>query len=152
MVATYDLKPEMSSQEVGKKLVEAIASDKFDFIVVNYANPDMVGHSGMLEPSIKACEAIDEQLGILEKIILEKNAAMIISADHGNIECMLDDENHPHTSHTTNPVPFIFITPNHNNYILENGALNDIAPSILKLFKIAIPQEMDGKNLIINKN
>jgi len=152
LVATYDLKPEMSSQEVGKKLVEAIASDKFDFIVVNYANPDMVGHSGMLEPSIKACEAIDEQVGILEKILLEKNGALIISADHGNIECMLDDEKHPHTSHTTNPVPFIFITQNYRNYILENGALNDIAPSILKLFKIAIPQEMDGKNLIINKN
>ena len=152
MVATYDLKPEMSSPEVGKKLVEAIASNKFDFIVANYANPDMVGHSGMLEPSIKACEAIDEQLGILEKIILEKNGALIISADHGNIECMLDDENHPHTSHTTNPVPFIFITQNYRNYILKNGALNDIAPSILKLFKIEIPQEMDGKNLIINKN
>lgn len=152
MVATYDLKPEMSSQEVGKKLVEAIASDKFDFIVVNYANPDMVGHSGMLEPSIKACEAIDEQLGILEKIILEKNGAMIISADHGNIECMLDEENYPHTSHTTNPVPFVFIAPNYSDYVLKNGALNDIAPSILQLFKIAIPQEMDGKNLIINKN
>ena len=152
MVATYDLKPEMSSSEVGRKLVEAIASNKFDFIVANYANPDMVGHSGMLEPSIKACEAIDNQLGILEKIILEKNGAMIISADHGNIECMLDDENHPHTSHTTNPVPFIFISANHGDYALENGALNDIAPSILKLFKIAIPQEMDGKNLIINKN
>ena len=152
MVATYDLKPEMSSQEVGKKLVEAIASDKFDFIIANYANPDMVGHSGMLEPSIKACEAIDAQLGILEKIILEKNGALIISADHGNIECMLDDENHPHTSHTTNPVPFILITQNYHNYILENGALNDISPSILKLLKIAIPQEMDGKNLIINKN
>ena len=152
MVATYDLKPEMSSQEVGKKLVEAIASDKFDFIIANYANPDMVGHSGMLEPSIKACEAIDAQLGILEKIILEKNGALIISADHGNIECMLDDENHPHTSHTTNPVPSIVITQNHHNYILENGAPNDISPSILKLLKIAIPQEMDGKNLIINKN
>lgn len=152
MVATYDLKPEMSSQEVGKKLVEAISTNKFDFIVVNYANPDMVGHSGLLTPSIKACEAIDEQLGILEKIILEKNGALIISADHGNIECMLDEENQPHTSHTTNPVPFIFITSNHENYILKNGALNDIAPSILKLFKIAIPQEMDGKNLIINKN
>ena len=152
MVATYDLKPEMSSHEVGKKLVDAIASNKFDFIVANYANPDMVGHSGMLEPSIKACEAIDAQLGILEKIILEKNGALLISADHGNIECMLDEENHPHTSHTINPVPFILITKNHHNYILENGALNDIAPSILNLFKIAIPQEMDGKNLIINKN
>ncbi len=151
MVATYDLKPEMSSHEVGKKLVDAIASNKFDFMVVNYANPDMVGHSGMLEPSIKACEAIDEQLGILEKIILEKNGALLISADHGNIECMLDAENHPHTSHTTNPVPLVLITPNHHNYTLENGALNDIAPSILNLFEIAIPQEMDGKNLIINK-
>jgi len=147
-VATYDLKPEMSSNEVGEKLREAINSEKFDFIIVNYANPDMVGHSGMLDPSIAACEAIDAQLGLLEKVILEKNGMMLISADHGNIECMLDHNHQPHTSHTTNPVPFILIGKNTAGLTLENGALNDIAPTILHLMQIEKPREMDGKNLI----
>lgn len=150
LVATYDLKPEMSANEITQKLVENINANKFDFILVNYANPDMVGHSGNLESSIKACETIDEQLGILEKLILEKNGAMLISADHGNIECMIDKEQQPHTAHTTNPVPFIFISNQAKNYSLIDGALNDIAPSILKLFNIKIPYEMDGKNLILN--
>jgi 2,3-bisphosphoglycerate-independent phosphoglycerate mutase len=150
LVATYDLKPEMSANEITQKLVENINANKFDFILVNYANPDMVGHSGNLESSIKACETIDEQLGILEKLILEKNGAMLISADHGNIECMIDKEQQPHTAHTTNPVPFIFISNQAKNYSLIDGALNDIAPSILKLFNIKIPHEMDGKNLILN--
>lgn len=148
-VATYDLKPEMSAFEVGEKLSNAIKSEKFDFIVVNYANCDMVGHSGDLEPSIKACQAIDLQLGILEKLILEKNGAMLISADHGNIECMQDENNHPHTSHTTNPVPLVLISNDANNIKLENGALSDIAPTILHLMQIESPQEMTGKNLII---
>ena len=149
-VATYDLKPEMSANEVGEKLREAIASEKFDFIIVNYANPDMVGHSGMLDPSIAACEAIDRQLGLLEKIILEKNCMMLISADHGNIECMLDHDHHPHTSHTTNPVPLILIGKNVSEIKLNNGALDDIAPTILSLMKIEQPQDMKGKNLIKN--
>src|SRR3989338_2546458 len=149
-VATYDLKPEMSAHEVGDKLREAITEEKFDFIIVNYANPDMVGHSGLLEPSIKACETIDYELGELEKIILEKNGMMIISADHGNIECMLDKNREPHTSHTTNPVPFILIGKNIQNTKLQNGRLSDIAPTILHLMKIEKPSEMDGKNLIQN--
>lgn len=147
-VATYDLKPEMSSSEIGEKLREAIASEKFDFIIVNYANPDMVGHSGMLAPSIAACEAIDAQLGMLEKAILEKDGMMLISADHGNIECMMDEDHHPHTSHTTNPVPLILIGKNTSGLKLANGGLKDIAPTVLHLMKIAQPQEMDGKNLI----
>lgn len=147
-VATYDLQPEMSANEIGEKLRAAIASEKFDFIVVNYANPDMVGHSGMLEPSIKACEAIDAQLEMLEKIILEKDGAMLISADHGNVECMLDHNHQPHTSHTTNPVPLILIKNDVSGLSLENGALSDIAPTILHLMKIEQPEEMTGKNLI----
>lgn len=147
-VATYDLKPEMSALEVGEKLAAALKSDKFDFIVVNYANPDMVGHSGKLAASIKACEAIDFQLGMLEKLILEKNGTMLISADHGNIECLLDHNHKPHTSHTTNPVPFILIKKDANGLNLQNGGLSDIAPTILHLMKIAQPQEMTGKNLI----
>jgi 2,3-bisphosphoglycerate-independent phosphoglycerate mutase len=149
-VATYDLKPEMSANEIGEKLCEAIASDKFDFLVVNYANPDMVGHSGILEPSIKACETIDAQLGKLEKAILEKDGVMLISADHGNVECMLDHEKNPHTSHTTNPVPLILIGKNASGLKLENGRLSDIAPTILGLMNIVQPHEMDGKNLIKN--
>lgn len=151
LVSTYDLKPEMSSVEIGEKLCLAINSDNFDFIIVNYANPDMVGHSGLLDPSIKACEAIDKQLAILEKIILQKNGAMIISADHGNIECMIDENYQPHTAHTTNPVPFILITNNANEYNISDGNLSDIAPSVLNLLTIEKPIEMSGKNLITKK-
>lgn len=147
-VATYDLQPEMSANEVGEKLRGAISSDKFDFIVVNYANPDMVGHSGLLDPAIKACEAIDAQLGALEKIILEKDGLMLISADHGNIECMQDHNHQPHTSHTTNPVPLILIGKNIGDKKLNDGSLSDIAPTILHLMNIAQPAEMTGKNLI----
>jgi 2,3-bisphosphoglycerate-independent phosphoglycerate mutase len=147
-VATYDLKPEMSALEVGEKLSDAIKSDKFDFIIVNYANPDMVGHSGDLSASMKACEAIDNQLAMLEKTILEKDGYMLISADHGNIECMLDENHLPHTSHTTNPVPLILIGNDVAEFKLQNGALSDIAPTILHLANIAQPQEMTGKNLI----
>ena len=149
-VATYDLKPEMSSQEIGKNLEEAINSDKFDFIIVNYANPDMVGHSGNLPASIKACEAIDAQLAMLEKAILKKDGILLITADHGNIECMIDENHQPHTSHTTNPVPLILIGNNQSSQKLANGALNDIAPTILHLMGIEKPGEMDGKNLIKN--
>jgi 2,3-bisphosphoglycerate-independent phosphoglycerate mutase len=151
-VATYDLQPEMSAAEIGDKLSAAIEAEKFDFIIVNYANPDMVGHSGMLEPAIAACKAIDEQLAKLEKVILKKNGAMIITADHGNVECMVDENHQPHTSHTTNPVPFILIANNSSSYHLENGALNDIAPTILGLMEITKPSEMDGKNLIVKTN
>jgi 2,3-bisphosphoglycerate-independent phosphoglycerate mutase len=147
-VATYDLKPEMSAYEVGDKLCAAIASEKFDFIVVNYANCDMVGHSGILDPSIKACESIDRELAILEKAILEKDGLMLISADHGNIECMLDHNHQPHTSHTTNPVPFILIGKNVAHLKLKNGRLSDIAPTILHLMNIEKPSEMTGENLV----
>lgn len=150
MVATYDLKPEMSAFEIGEKLSAAIKSDKFDFIIVNYANCDMVGHSGCLPPSIKACEAIDQQLGMLEKTILEKDGLILISADHGNIECLLDENHHPHTSHTTNPVPLILIGKDIKNLKLKNGNLSDIAPTILNLMKIEQSSDMTGKNLIEN--
>ncbi len=149
-VRTYDLKPEMAAAEVGKNLEEAIKSDQFDFIIVNYANPDMVGHSGDLTASIKACQAIDEQLGMLEKNILARDGILLITADHGNIECMIDENHQPHTSHTTNPVPLILVGKNVSGASLANGALNDIAPTILHLMNIEKPREMDGKNLIKN--
>jgi 2,3-bisphosphoglycerate-independent phosphoglycerate mutase len=147
-VATYDLQPEMSSVELGEKLRAAINSAKFDFIVVNYANCDMVGHSGMLTPAIKACEAIDAQLGMLEKVILEQDGLMLITADHGNIECMLDEHGNPGTTHSTNPVPFVLIGNEVQNLKLEDGGLSDIAPTILHLMNIEKPAEMTGKNLV----
>jgi len=149
-VATYDLKPEMAASEIGAKLKAAIESEEFNFIIANYANPDMVGHSGVIGASIKACEAIDEQLAILEKTILEKDGILLISADHGNIECMLDENSLPHTSHTTNPVPFIAIGKNVNRFKISDGSLSDIAPTILALMNISQPKEMTGKNLISN--
>lgn len=150
-VTTYDLMPEMSAAEVGNNLRDAIDSGEFDFIVVNYANPDMVGHSGMLDASIKACEAIDNQLHQLEKTILAQDGLMLITADHGNIECMLDDKQNPHTSHTTNPVPFILVGNDVSHMQLANGRLSDIAPTILQLLHVTQPPEMDGNNLITQK-
>jgi 2,3-bisphosphoglycerate-independent phosphoglycerate mutase len=150
-VATYDLKPEMSAAKIGKKLCQAIYSGAFDFIIVNYANPDMVGHSGMLAPAIKACEIIDSQLGMLEKIILEKGGLLLLSADHGNIECMQDKNQRPHTAHTTNLVPLILIGQNVAGFSLKDGCLSDIAPTILHLMQLAKPAEMTGKNLIERK-
>ncbi len=147
-VATYDLQPEMSALELGEKLRAAINSKKFDFIVVNYANCDMVGHSGLLEPAIKACQTIDFQLGELEKTILANDGLMLISADHGNIEEMLDESGNPNTAHSTNPVPFILIGRDVENLKLKDGRLSDIAPTILNLMQIAKPAEMTGENLV----
>ena len=147
-VKTYDLQPEMSAKEVGEKLVSSINSGEFDFIVVNYANPDMVGHSGILDASIKACKTIDEELKNLEKAILENDGKMLITADHGNIECMLDKNQKPHTAHTTNPVPFVLIGNNIEGKKMQDGRLSDIAPTILKLMNIGQPKEMEGNNLI----
>jgi 2,3-bisphosphoglycerate-independent phosphoglycerate mutase len=148
-VATYDLQPEMSAAQVGKNLSDAIKSNKYDFLVVNYANPDMVGHSGVMAASIEACEAIDNQLGMLSDLILQQDGIMIISADHGNIEDMVDEQGNPHTAHTTNPVPFVLIGNDFKNTRLKNGRLCDIAPTILDLMNIKQPVEMTGDNLII---
>jgi 2,3-bisphosphoglycerate-independent phosphoglycerate mutase len=148
-VATYDLQPEMSANIVSEKLLEAIKSKKYNFIVVNYANADMVGHSGLLKPAIAACQTIDKQLALLESAILEIGGNMLITADHGNIECMSDHHNQPHTAHTTNPVPFILINKNAQQYTLINGSLQDIAPSVLQLLNLVKPLEMTGESLII---
>ncbi|MBL6665228.1 MAG: 2,3-bisphosphoglycerate-independent phosphoglycerate mutase, partial [Rickettsiales bacterium] len=147
-VATYDLQPEMSAIEVGQNLRKAISSGQYDLIIVNYANPDMVGHSGKLEPAIKACEVIDNELGLLETEILKNNGQMLITADHGNIECMRDENNKPHTSHTTNLVPFILVTNKNQHKTLKNGSLKDIAPTILNLLDLEKPTEMTGDNLL----
>lgn len=149
-VATYDLQPEMSAIEVNDKLIEAINSKKYDFIVVNFANPDMVGHTGNMNATIKAIETIDNQLERLIKTVLENNGTIFVTADHGNAEKMYDDvKNQPCTTHTTNLVPFIMVGNNVNNVKLrDKGALCDIAPTILKFMKISVPFAMNGKNLI----
>lgn len=152
-VATYDLKPEMSAYEITEKLVEVIEADKFDFIVVNYANTDMVGHTGDTQAAIKAVEAVDDCLGKIISATLSKDGAMIITADHGNAEQMFDEAtNQPHTAHTLNLVPIIIIAEKlrGNKSEIAEGKLGDIAPTILKIMGIAQPDEMTGRSLLEN--
>jgi 2,3-bisphosphoglycerate-independent phosphoglycerate mutase len=149
-VATYDLKPEMSAPELTDKVVEAIHSNRFDVIILNYANTDMVGHTGKLEAAIKAVEAVDICLGHLEKAVFEKGGALLVTADHGNAESMEDTENHqPHTSHTTNPVPFFIVTKIPYEINRTEGTLIDIAPTILGLLDLAVPKEMEGHSFLL---
>jgi 2,3-bisphosphoglycerate-independent phosphoglycerate mutase len=146
-VATYDLKPEMSAFEVTAAIENAIAKEQFDVIIVNYANGDMVGHSGDLQAAIKAVEAVDACLGRLEKAITATGGVMLITADHGNAEQMFDPETgQPHTAHTTLPVPLILVGK--NDARLQNGRLADIAPTLLTLLNLPQPAEMTGKSLI----
>jgi 2,3-bisphosphoglycerate-independent phosphoglycerate mutase len=144
-VATYDLKPEMSAYEVTDALVKEIEADHFDAIILNYANPDMVGHSGMLEPTIKAIEAVDECLGKVVDLIIEKGGTAIITADHGNSDEVITLEGKPMTAHTTNPVPVIVTK---QGLELRDGILADLAPTMLGLLNIQLPAEMTGKSII----
>ncbi|MBO6243916.1 MAG: 2,3-bisphosphoglycerate-independent phosphoglycerate mutase, partial [Clostridia bacterium] len=151
-VETYDQKPEMSAYEVTDKVLEAIKSDKYDNIILNYANTDMVGHTGNLDAAIKAVEAIDKCVGKIVKLIKEKNGNLIITADHGNAEQMIDyTTGEPHTAHTTNPVPLILITPNEKLQLKEDGKLADLSPTMLDLMNLEKPKEMTGNSLIIDK-
>ncbi|MEM9343345.1 MAG: 2,3-bisphosphoglycerate-independent phosphoglycerate mutase [Pseudomonadota bacterium] len=146
-VATYDLQPEMSAGEVADKLVEAIGKD-FDLIVVNFANPDMVGHTGDLHAAMKACEAVDQGLGRAVEAVKKAKGAMIITADHGNCETMVDPKTgEPHTAHTTNPVPVILFGGK-KGAALKNGRLADLAPTLLQLMDLDKPDEMTGESLI----
>ena len=149
-VETYDQKPEMSAYEVTDKVVEALENDKYDAVILNFANTDMVGHTGSLEAAIKAVEAVDECVGRIVKVIEEKKGNLIITADHGNAEQMIDYKTgEPHTAHTTNPVPIILITDNPNYKLKENGKLADLAPTMLELMGLEKPQEMTGESLLI---
>lgn len=145
-VETYDLKPEMSAYEVTDALVADIEADKSDAIILNFANPDMVGHSGMLEPTIKAIEAVDENLGRVVDAIIAKDGYAIIFADHGNADTMITPEGKPHTAHTTVPVPVIVTKKGVT--LREDGRLADIAPTMLDLLNIKKPAEMTGESLI----
>ncbi|HKF49779.1 MAG TPA: 2,3-bisphosphoglycerate-independent phosphoglycerate mutase [Terracidiphilus sp.] len=148
-VATYDLAPEMRAEAIGDTVVKAVNDTAFDLIVVNFANADMVGHSGKLEPTIKACEAVDAQLGRIYKAVKERNGNWLITADHGNAELMVDPvTGGPHTAHTTNPVPFIYVGEVANNYRLRtDGSLRDISPTLLNLLDLGLPKEMTGGDM-----
>jgi 2,3-bisphosphoglycerate-independent phosphoglycerate mutase len=149
-VRTYDMQPEMSAAEVTEKLVAAIRDD-YDLIVVNYANPDMVGHTGSLEAAIAACEAVDAGLGRALAALKEKGGAMLVTADHGNCEVMIDPKTGgPHTAHTTNRVPLILVQegPEALDCVLAVGRLADIAPTILHLMDLDQPGEMTGRSLL----
>lgn len=145
-VATYDLKPEMSAPEVTEALLKEIEADKFDAIILNYANPDMVGHSGMLEPTVKAIEAVDEGLGKVVDAIIAKGGYAIITADHGNSDEVTTLEGKPMTAHTTNPVPVI--VTKEGITLREDGKLADLAPTMLDLLNVNKPAEMTGDTLI----
>lgn len=145
-VATYDLQPEMSIYGVTDALVNAINTEKFEAIILNFANPDMVGHSGMVEPTVKAIEAVDECVGRVVETILGKEGFAIITADHGNSETMIDEKGEPHTAHTTVPVPVV-VTKNEVE-LREDGRLADLAPTMLDLLNIDLPAEMTGRSLI----
>jgi 2,3-bisphosphoglycerate-independent phosphoglycerate mutase len=144
-VATYDLKPEMSCPEVTDRLVEAIASRKFDFIVCNIANADMVGHTGIEAAAIKAVEAVDVALGRLTDAIVAAGGEMLISADHGNLEQMIDANGVAHTQHTVGPVPLVYVG---RRATLHHGALRDLAPTVLALMALPQPPEMTGHSLV----
>ena len=149
-VATYDLKPEMSAPEVGVDLVEAIKSDEYDVIVINFANPDMVGHTGVIPAAVAAVERVDALVGDAVGAIKEVGGVMFICADHGNAEKMVDYETgKPHTAHTTNPVPFILVNGEENWKLREGGCLADIAPTLLEIMELEQPVEMTGKSLLV---
>jgi 2,3-bisphosphoglycerate-independent phosphoglycerate mutase len=148
-VATYDLKPEMSASGIADAVVKATEDGTFDVMIVNFANADMVGHSGKIEPTVKAVETVDACLGRIEAAVRAKGGAMLITADHGNAELMIDPETGgPHTAHTTNPVPFIVVSENSKQFTLKpNGSLRDISPTLLGILEVNEPKEMTGADL-----
>jgi len=151
-VATYDLKPEMSAYEVCDKLVEAIKSCEYDVIIINFANPDMVGHTGVQEAAIKAVEAVDECVGKAVDALLSVDGTMFICADHGNAEQLVDYETgEPFTAHTTNEVPFILVNYDPAYTLAEGGCLADIVPTLIDTMGMEQPKEMTGKSLLIKK-
>jgi len=148
-VATYDLKPEMSAAGIADAVIKATEEGTFDVIIVNFANADMVGHSGKIEPTMKAVETVDACLGRIESSVRAKGGAILITADHGNAEMMIDPATGgPHTAHTTNPVPFIVVAEDAKQYTLKpNGSLRDISPTMLGMLGVVEPKEMTGTDL-----
>lgn len=151
-VATYDLQPEMSAPEVCDKLCEAIRSQKYDVIIINFANPDMVGHTGVMDAALKAVEAVDTCVGKAVDALLEVDGQMFICADHGNAEQLIDYETGvPFTAHTTNPVPFILVNYDPAYTLKEGGRLADIVPTMIEMMGMEKPAEMTGESLLVRK-
>ena len=151
-VATYDLKPEMSAVGIADAVVKAVADGTFDVIIVNFANADMVGHSGKIEPTIKAVETVDSCLADIEKAVRQQGGAVLITADHGNAQMMIDPATGgPHTAHTTNPVPFIVVSEDSEQFSLKpDGSLRDISPTVLGMLGLPKPKEMTGNDLRVD--
>ncbi|MCP4720066.1 MAG: 2,3-bisphosphoglycerate-independent phosphoglycerate mutase, partial [Desulfobacteraceae bacterium] len=147
-VATYDEKPEMSANEIAKTVCEQISSGKFEFIVLNFANMDMVGHTGILEAAVKGCETVDACVQKVVEAIWKTKGTAFITADHGNAEQLIADDGSPHTAHTLNPVPFILAGEKFKDTMVQNGILGDISPTILKALGLTQPEEMTGTPLI----
>ena len=145
-VATYDLQPEMSAEEVTQALLAELDKDKFDVVILNFANPDRVGHTGVLEAAIKAMEKVDNCVGRIVEKVLSLDGSVCICADHGNLEKMAEEDGEPNTAHTTNPVPFLLVSK--EKHALHKGILADIAPTMLELLNIPQPKAMTGKSLI----
>jgi 2,3-bisphosphoglycerate-independent phosphoglycerate mutase len=145
-VATYDLQPQMSLPEVSAKLCAAIRGQQYDVIVCNIANPDMVGHTGVFEAAVQAAEAVDQAIGDIVAALREVGGEMLLSADHGNLEMMRDEQTgQPHTAHTLGPVPLVYLG---RRASLNEGALKDLAPSVLYLMGLTPPAEMTGRSLV----
>ena len=154
-MATYDQKPEMSAPGITTELLKRLQSHQYDFVICNFANPDMVGHTGNLSAAIRAVETVDECLGKIVQEVLAQNGCVLITADHGNCEQMSDSKGTPHTAHTTNLVPLILIGnkyrdgATHASPLRSGGKLIDIAPTLLQIMGIPQPKAMTGQNLIL---
>ena len=149
-VATYDQKPSMSAVEVTDEVVKRVESNKYQLIILNFANCDMVGHTGVLTAAIEAMETVDSCLGRVVAAVSKAGGKLLITADHGNCEEMVDTQGRPHTAHTTNPVQFIFVDPDHKSQLVHDGILADLAPTILELLKLEKPAAMTGQSLLVN--
>jgi 2,3-bisphosphoglycerate-independent phosphoglycerate mutase len=148
-VATYDLKPQMSADDVADGVCRAIEREHYAFVLVNFANPDMVGHTGVLPAAIEAVDTIDHCIGKIVASARAHDTAVVITADHGNCEMMVDENGHPHTAHTTNPVPFIVVDERQRGRNLQSGGrLCDVAPTVLALMGLPQPSEMEGHSLL----
>src|SRR5438270_4427912 len=152
-VATYDLKPEMSAAGIAENVIKAANDSAFDVVIVNFANADMVGHSGKISPTVQAVETVDACLGEIYNAVRQRGGAMLITADHGNAEMMIDPATGgPHTAHTTNPVPFIVVSEDASKFTLRpDGSLQDISPTVLGMFGFEQPHDMTGHNLRVLK-
>ena len=149
-VATYDLKPEMSAYEVTEKVLEKLDANEYDVVILNFANCDMVGHTGVFDAAVNAVKTVDECVGKVVDKIIEMGGATIITADHGNADKMIDEDGSPFTAHTTNVVPFIVVGKEFKNVQLRSGGiLADVAPTLLDMMELPVPEEMSGKTLII---